>query len=79
MLPLVLKKGIISHINIVKSYSVVLLYDILETSKEESVVDKLKVKGSREDRQLNYTYNSKQKMREIMQPYLKEIVILIIE
>ena len=54
-------------------------YGILETTKEESVVDKLKVKGSREDRQLNYTYNSKVKMREILKPYLKEIIVLITE
>ncbi|CAI2382409.1 unnamed protein product [Moneuplotes crassus] len=79
VLPMLLEKGILSHIDIVKYYSVVLLYEILETSKEESVIDKLKVRGSREDRQLNYTYNSKQKMREIMAPYLKNIVTLITE
>lgn len=79
VLPLLLKQGIPSHLKIVKMFSVTLLNEILETSKEESVVDKLKFKNSREDRQLNYTYNSKQKMREIMQPYLKEIIVLIID
>ena len=79
VLPLVLTKGIVSHLEVVKFYSINLLFEILETSKEESVVDKLKVKNSREDRQLNYTYNSKAKMREIMQPYLKDIIILTLE
>ena len=79
VMPLILKRGIVSHLSVIKFYSVFLLSDILETTKEESVVDKLKVKGSREDRQLNYTYNSKAKMREVLKPHLKEIIILITE
>ena len=79
VMPLVLQKGILSHLTVVKLYSVSLLYEVLETSKEESIIKKLKIKGSRQDRQLNYTYNSKQKMREIVKPYLKDIIILIVE
>lgn len=70
VMPLILEKGIISHLTVVKFYSVYLLYDVLETSREEN---------NKDDRELKYTYNSKEKMRQTLQPYLKDIIVITIE
>jgi hypothetical protein len=78
-MPLIIDKGLRSSDRMLTAYFLLWVYDILKTTREEGVAELLKVKNSREDKQLIYTYNSRGKMREILSPYLREIIIASLE
>jgi hypothetical protein len=79
VIPILLEKGIPCFVTIVKYWSILLLADILETGKEENLTQRMKFKGSKVDRQLLSSYNIREKVKEVIAPYLKDIIIITIE
>lgn len=63
-----------SNMQMVRFFSVDLLFEIIKTSKSSIMNSKLKF-NNKYERQLVFNYNSEQKMKEILNKFLDRIVI----
>ena len=74
VIPMVIDEVIKSNIKAVKFYGVNLLFQIIKSSTQERMYQNLKIQNKYE-RQLAFSYNSEQKMKEILNKYLGDIIV----
>ena len=74
VIPMVINDVIKSNMKAVKFYGVNLLFQIVKSSTQERMYQNLKIQNKYE-RQLAFSYNSEQKMKEILNVYLGDIII----
>lgn len=74
VIPMVLDDCMKSQVKEVKMFGIDLLFEIIKTSQNRAMLQKLKV-NHKYERQLVFNYNSEQKMTEILNKFLDRIIV----